>query len=243
MSAAEVVRGLALLSQGRRRGRGIRATTRGLSSSGPQPCALRVAAFVSPALNELGRRLGFPLAVVVTTKDPEAHLAQLVERQHASWCLGEDWIFEGVGGREIDPLQPAFEQLKFDPRWMGRRRLPSGVAIESGSLLITLPDSSTHARFAAELRSLLERRRFDVYGARPGAVLQRRATGRPLVVAPRYSCVWHGNPGSTAFEKVRDLYAFRPKNFPALIAAVVSARDRTIAIQTFASLIQSSGRA
>ena len=209
----------------------------GFATSGGLPCAIRIAAFSSPDLVGLGRRLGFPLAVIAATTDPDAHLSRLIRRQHACWCLGEDRAFS-FGGAEIDPFDPSYEQLRFDPRWMGRRRLPNGVAIESGSLLVALPHPRARTLFETELKSLLTPRRFDVFGARPGWVLRRRAMGQPSAVVPRYSCDWRTGSGGTAFTVVHDLYAFRPKQLPALAAAVVAARDRANAVADLAVLIR-----
>ncbi|WP_237478661.1 hypothetical protein [Lichenibacterium dinghuense] len=187
---------------------------------------MRVAAFDSPGLHALGARLGSSLAVIAAIPDPQAHLACLVREEHACWTLEEDWCFGGVGGQEVDPLAPQFRQIRLDPRWMGDRRLPAGVAIEAGSFLVALPHADSRSRFADELKSRLARRRFEVAGARPGRVLRRRMTGRPLVAAPRYSRPPSAGEGATAFRIVDDLYEFRPKDLPALAAAVVGARDR-----------------
>jgi hypothetical protein len=187
---------------------------------------MRVAVFDSPGLREFGASLDLPLAVVAATPAPRAHIDRLVREEHGCWRLREDWCFGGVGGEELDPLFPQFQRIDLDPRWMGRHRLPTGIAIEGGTLLVVLSHRNLRSPFAIELKARLACWRHDVVGARPGLVLRRRATGRPVIVGPLYSRSQQAGDGATAFEVADDIYAFRPKLLPALVAAVAAARDR-----------------
>lgn len=207
--------------------RGGAGSPKGFGGHGGRPTGvIRVAAFVSSGLRSLGERVGFPVAVIAATTDPSDHLGRLVAEEHACWSLEEDWCFFGVGGEEIDPFKPDFERLAFDPRWLGGRRPPGGVAVEGGSLLVTSPGGIDRARFSAELKVELAPRRLDVVAARPGRVLSRRASGLPVHVPPRYSKLPGSGSGATSFRLEDDVYAFRPRDFPAIVSAAAAVRER-----------------
>ena len=187
---------------------------------------VRIAAFTSSGLRALGERIGFPVAVIAGIPDPSDHLGRLVAEEHACWSLEEDWCFPGTGGEEIDPFVPDFEHLAFDPRWLGGRRPPAGMAVEGGSLLVTMPGGVDGERFSAGLKVGLAPWRLDAVAARPGHVLRRRASGRPVHVPPRYSRVPGSGRGSTSFVLADDVYAFRPRQLPAIVSAAVDVRER-----------------
>lgn len=207
---------------------GTRWTGTAPGGGGPRTAsttAVRVAAWTSPGLIGLGRRLGFPVAIMAATTDPDRRLAAMVRDQHACWTMEEDWAFVGVGRPpETDPLAPSFHPIQFDPRWLGGRRPPPGIAVEGGSLIVTLPTGVGAGQLSRALHRRLAFRRFDVVAARPGQILRRRATGRPHAVVPRYSCTRHGSGAATAFLRVDDLYAFHPTDLPVVVAAVGAAR-------------------
>lgn len=190
---------------------------------------IHVTAFTSSGLRALGKRVGLPLAVVAAVRDPSDHLARLVAEEHACWSLEEDWCFGGLGGREIDPLRPDFEPVPFDPRWLGGRRLPDGMAIDRGSLLVTAPGAIDGDAFSDGLKRGLAARRLGTVAALPGRVLGRRASGRPVHVPPRYSRTPGAGWGATAFVLADDVYAFRPRHLPVLVSAATAARERLLA--------------
>ena len=65
MGSGDLVRAMAMRPRRRR----IAGSTESVTN-GDLPCAIRVAAFASPDLDGLGRRLGFPIAVIAAIKAP-----------------------------------------------------------------------------------------------------------------------------------------------------------------------------
>ena len=189
--------------------------------------AAHVAAFVCPEIARVGREVGFPVAVIAATTDPDRYAARLSATRHAGWSPRDydDWCMPFDDGLTL-PADLAYVQLRFDARWLGPRLLPDGVTLDAGSLVVDLPPGSCAADLSAVLRAGLVDSAYDRVARRPDKVRHRHATRRPVVVAPRYSLLRPGNIERVV--AVDDLFAFRPAGLADLARAVALAVDALV---------------
>ena len=192
--------------------------------SGAPAVTARVAAFVCPEVERIGREVGFPLAVIAATSDPDRHAAHLTATWHAGWSprTREDWVMPFDFGMLLSE-DVHYRQVPFDRRWLGRFSLPDGVTLASGCLVVELPPGASAADLSAILRTGLADSAYDRVARRPDRVRQRYSTSRPAVVTPRYALVTPGDVDRLV--AVDDLFAFRPADLAALAQAVAHARD------------------
>ena len=191
-----------------------------------------VAAFASPETERLGRRLGFPVAVVAATGDPTGHMRLLTESWHAAWTTCQGW-FQPFDCGVPDPGDVAYERRPFDPRWMGGARLPDGLSLRDGCLAVDLPHGAPAADFATLFGLAMADRQFDRVARTPSRVRQRFGTGRLLEVAPRYALSPRG--GLEPMTLVQDLYAFHPRHLP-LVARAAAMAANGLAVRSLLAL-------
>lgn len=215
------------------------ATTPSVTVDAARPAPHRgriasVAAFVCDETERLGREVGFPVAVVAATADPARHAAWLAATLYGA-CTpreGEGHAFP-FGEGEVPPRDLRYRQLRFDPRWMGSARLPSGTSIDDGCLRVDLPRGTCVADLAAILRPGLAELSFDHVARRPDRVRHRHATRRPVSVGPRYALARPGDVGRVV--ACEDLFRFGPGDL-ATLASVVALGVDTL------SLVAAAGR-
>ncbi len=168
-----------------------------------------VAAFVCPETERLGREAGFPVAVLAATADPELHAAWLSSTRYAAWSPRsyDSWPLPFDDGLAT-PRDLAYRQLRFDRRWLGATGLPHDVSLDRGGLTVALPEGTALCDLASVLRAGLADLAFDRVARRPDRVRHRYATGRPVVVAPRYSLLTPGDVERVTVAE--DLFHFGP---------------------------------
>ena len=194
----------------------------GIITPVPRGAWVRLAAFRCIETDRLARELGFPVAVVAAVRDPAAHARWLSDRWHGALRpRGADWSLP-FDTHEAHPWTVEYEQIVMDPRWMGGRALPRPMAFAGGCVDITLPPRVGSTAFASALRAVMADRRFDVVAGRPAQVERRVFTRRPLAVEPRYSAL----PADMRRpRRVDDLYAFRPRDLPVIVAKAAMALE------------------
>ncbi len=192
-----------------------------------------------PEVARIGREVGFPIAVIAATFDPERYAARLSATRHAGWSprTQADWCMPFDDGLAL-PADLAYRQLRFDRRWLGQSPLPVGVTLASGSLVVDLPPGKCAADLSGVLHAGLADAAYDRVARRPDRVRHRFARNGPAVVLPRYSLVTPGDIERVV--AVDDLFAFRPADLANLAAAVACALDALA--MTFALTHSGDGR-
>ncbi len=186
-----------------------------------------LAAFRSRETDRLGRDFGFPVAVLDVVDDPVKHAAALSRRWHACWAAQEDW-FQPFDNGLADMASASYEQLPFDPRWIGGRALPQGMAFEAGCLVLPLPDDVPRVDLSRSFAQAMIDRRFDTVAHHPARVRQRYAAGRRLIAPPRYTGEF-AQACQGKVELVTDLYAFRARDILS-VAKAAAASLRILAL-------------
>ena len=185
-----------------------------------EPRLARLAAFRSPETDRLGRTIGFPVAVIAIVDDVERHAAMLSETWHACWRASDRGWFMPFDYDLASALSARFEPISFDGRWMGATAMPDAMTLgEDGSVAIELASGVSRSDLAQAFGQAMADRRFDAVAHRPSQVRKRFATGRKLEVPSRYAAPpAAGCDGRVTL--VDDLYHFRPRALPTVIAAL-----------------------
>ena len=181
-----------------------------------------LAAFHCLHTERLGRLLGFPVAVIAVTSDPQAHAGHLERTWHGAWTPCEGWCVPFDNGL-TDPSEVAYAHWRFDPRWLGGAEPPAGVVLADGCLAVGLPRGFAASDLGALFRLAMTERRLEAVASRPSSVRRRFASGRPLVAGPRYAL--SGPVAGVSVSLAQDLYAFRPRDLPAVAAAAAMAAN------------------
>lgn len=191
-------------------------------SGNPSGGVAYVAAFLCAGTERIGREVGFPLAVIAATADPDRHAKRLSVTRHAAWTPRE-------GGADAIALDDAsglasefaYRQLAFDRRWLGPATLPAGVGLDRGALTVELPSGASVEDLSALLCSGLSDHAFESVARQPDRVRHRFATRRPVVVAPRYASLVRD--GTAELFPVDNLFRFRPRDLAELASALALA--------------------
>ena len=179
----------------------------------------RLAAFRSPETERIGREIGIPLAVLRIVDDPVHHARAMSETWHACWRASDDGWFMPFDYGYAWPDSTRFEQLRLDPRWMGTAALPPMMTFADGCVDLALPPGVGRADLAQAFGQAMAPHRFEEVAQQPSRVRKRFASGRRLEVASRYAA----SPADGCDGRVRlveDLYHFRPRALPLVVAAL-----------------------
>jgi hypothetical protein len=186
-----------------------------------KPIRVVVAAFSSPEIERFGREIGVSIAVIAPSMNPGRLASKLSRQWHASWAPRENW-FQAVDYYLSDQASSTFRQTPLDPRWMGNASLLAPVCFADGGLAVEIPGDAL-SDYTKLFASAMAERAVERFAAKPGCIRRRFATGRPLTIAPRYTCNPACAPVGVNLTLVQNLYAFRPKDLPVLASAVHSA--------------------
>ena len=182
-----------------------------------------VVAFRSGVTDSIGTAVGFPVAVLAATTDPDAHARRLVDAEYAAWVAAPRGHPTPFRLESLDASAVAYTVLRMEEGWIGNRPLPDGVALVDGALRLTLPAGCTAHELGQLFALAMSDARFDSTARLPSEVRRRHGAGRPPSIPPRYSL--SVGPHRRTFTVVDHLYRFRRQDLPQVASAAALARE------------------